>query len=168
VTVRGLPYLCAVVLAAAFAGSAVAKARDRPGTARGLRALGLGHPYRLAAGLVVVEAALALGLLVVAPLAAPAAAAVLAAFTVFLHQRLRAGTTAPCACFGRWGAAPLTAAELLRNGWLLVACAGAALADGPQWPSVGAVAVVVATAALAAASVRLVRRRSSPIPLERP
>jgi hypothetical protein len=141
-----------------FAVSASAKALDRPGTARGLRGLGLPRPYPLAVVLTTVEAALAVGLLAVPSVAAPAAAAVLVAFTVFLRQRLAAGTHVPCACFGRWGAAPLSAADLLRNAWLLVLCGLAVFAPRPQRPSALAAVSVAVGVPLAAGSVTVLRR----------
>ena len=140
-----------------FATAAVAKWRDPAGTARGFRALGVPRPWPAARLVPVAEAAVAVALVVAPSAGATAAVAILAAFSVFLAARVRAGVTAPCRCFGGRSGHDLSWADLVRNLWLLVAGAVAVTAGGPAIPSPLAVAVVVAVGAVAALSVRLTR-----------
>ncbi len=157
---RGLPYLAAVTVGTTFAAAALAKWRDPAGTARGLRALGLSHPWPLARILPAVEAAVAFGLVVAPAGVAPLAVALLVAFTVFLAQRLHAGVRAECHCFGARRTGLLSAADLARNTWLVGAAVVAATGTWPQWPSPAAVLVAVALAATASASTRWLRSRA--------
>lgn len=158
-SVRGLPYLAAVALAGLFLLAATAKWRDPAATARGFRALGVPRPWTAARAVPAVEALLALGLLVRPVLAGPAALALLVAFTVFLALRIRAGVTAACQCFGGRSDASLSWAEVLRNGWLVVAAAVASGGGGPAAPSPAALVAAALWGAVAWASVRALRRR---------
>lgn len=163
-TLRGLPYLAAVVLAGTFLVAAIAKWRDPAGTARGFRTLGVPSPWRTARLLPAVEAALAVGLLLVPAGMALLAAALLVAFTVFLGLRLRAGVSAACHCFGGRGTDPLSPADLVRNLWLIATATVASLGDWPQWPSPAAVLVAGVVALVAVASTRALRGRSTSRP----
>jgi len=152
---QGLAYLAALFLAGVLAVAGVGKLRDRPGTVRSFRALGL--PPGLAAALPVVELVVALGLVVLPGWSAAVALALLAAFTTFLARAVRDGVVAPCNCFGRAGDAPVSSVELVRN--LLLAGVGlvALTASGPQRPSLAAVVgavVAVAVGRLALAKYR--------------
>ncbi len=145
----GLPYVAALLLAAVFAAAAMAKWRDLPGTARSFRALGVPRPSTTARAMPGVEAALAGGLVLVPAGAAMVAVALLVAFTVFLVGRLRAGVTAPCACFGGLGGGRLSWLDVLRNVLLTGVGVVALFAGWPQLPGPGAIAVGVAAALVA-------------------
>ncbi len=116
----GLASIAAVVLAAVFAASAIAKARDIGGTIAGLAALGLPLPGPLTIMTIVVEAALVAGLLLRPGWAGLAAVAVLVAFTVALVEIRQRGNTAPCHCFGARLDTPVGRGELARNGALIL------------------------------------------------
>lgn len=154
----GLAVASAVLLAVLFAAAAAAKFRDPAATARGFRALGVPKPWPLARAVPVVEALLALTLVVTPGPAAVVAVVLLSGFTVFLAGRLRAGVHAPCACFGSRSGRALSVADLVRNLWLIAASAVATTAGPLQLPALGAWAATAAATALAAASVSLVRR----------
>lgn len=157
--VDGLPYLAALVLAAAFAIAAIAKWRDRPGTARAFRALGVPRPWTSARLVPGVEATLAVGLVVTPSGAAGVALALLVAFTVFLVGRLRAGVHAPCSCFGGWGTGSLGPADVVRNGWLLLAALVALGGARPEVPTPLAVVAALLCLTAAVVSIRLVGGR---------
>ncbi len=87
-----------------------------------------------------------------APAGLGLAGAVLATFTVALGRAWRRGVREPCRCFGA-GAAPLSRAQVVRNG-LLTTIAAAGLAAALRWPApsapgAGAAAAGIALAALA-------------------
>ncbi|MCC6435148.1 MAG: methylamine utilization protein MauE [Acidimicrobiales bacterium] len=154
----GLPYLAALVLAALFLLSAVAKWRDLPAAARAFRALGVPRPWTAVRVVPGVEAGLATVLVLAPEGAAMLAFALLVAFTVFLVARLRAGVTEPCRCFGGWGFDRLSWADVVRNGWLLSMAVVAMTGRGPVAPSPGAVLALVAWVGAAVASVRWTAR----------
>lgn len=116
----GLASIAAVVLAAVFAVSAMAKARDVGGTIAGLAELELPLPGPLSVLTIVVESALVIGLLLRPGWAGLAAVAVLAAFTVALVEIRQRGNTAPCHCFGARLDTPVGRGELARNGALIL------------------------------------------------
>jgi uncharacterized membrane protein YphA (DoxX/SURF4 family) len=153
--VTGLAYLAALFLAGVLALAGVAKLRDRPGTVRSFRALGL--PAPLATAVPVVELLLAAGLVVLPGWSAAVALAVLAAFTTFLARAVRDGVAAPCNCFGSTGGAAVSAVELVRNLLLAAVAVVALTAGGPRRPSL--VAVGTAVAAAVAGRVTLVALR---------
>jgi uncharacterized membrane protein YphA (DoxX/SURF4 family) len=148
-----LGYLAALVLAALFAWAGVAKLGARRRTTRTFRALGLPAADTLAVAVPAVELALAAGLVVVPGWAAAGALALLAAFSVFLLQAIRAGVDVGCGCFGSAGTEPVSYVELVRNGLMGIAAAFALTAPRPDAPSLAA--VLVAGAALAIAGVVL-------------
>ena len=112
-----------VVLAAVFAFAAVAKARDRAGTAAGARALGV--PGRATGALAVALPPAELGaaaLLLAPPTArfgAVIAAVLLLFFSAAVGRTLHAGRRPVCHCFGTGATRPIGADTLVRNAALL-------------------------------------------------
>ncbi len=152
----------AVVLAVTFAWAGAAKLGRPAATAEGFADLGLRRPRVLARAVPVVELILAVALLSVPGLGGIVALGLLAGFTFVLARALRQGVPVRCACFGRAGAAPLSAVDLVRNG-LLGSLAGLAAAAGlePHRPSLGAAAVVLVAVILGAVLLFVLRRRAS-------
>ena len=104
-----------VLLAVVFAWAGGAKLADLPGTRAGFAALGLRHADSRAPLVATVEIATAV-LLVAVPLAgALVALGLLVVFTVLIVRLLRAGTTAPCRCFGGIRSHPLAWTDVARN-----------------------------------------------------
>ena len=134
-------YALSIGLALVFASAGVAKLRRPRPTARAFRALGV--PDGLARVVPIVELALALGL-VVAPITAVAAIALLVAFSVVL---VRAEAGVRCACFGSASAEPVSWVQLVRNALLIVAAAIASTAT-PLVPALAAVLVAAGVAAI--------------------
>jgi hypothetical protein len=123
-------WVAPVLLAAVFAFAAGAKLADRPGTEEGFRRLGLGHPDQRAVQVPAAELATAV-LLIAAPVGgALVALGLLAGFTVLLVRRLRAGSTAPCRCFGGVRARAIAWTDVARN-LVLAALAVVTLAVPP-------------------------------------
>jgi uncharacterized membrane protein YphA (DoxX/SURF4 family) len=148
-----------VVLAAVFAVAGVAKLRDPSGTLRDFEGLGLPRARVLVVFVPVVELSVAALLVIVPAAGALGALVTLAFFTTFLVGRLRAGVTAPCACFGSARRDPLSGVEIARN-LALVALAVVALAtDRPVRPTLLDVVVVLAPVLVAAVVLGGVRRR---------
>ncbi|MGI8759129.1 MAG: TlpA family protein disulfide reductase [Acidimicrobiales bacterium] len=163
-----IAYAAALALAAVFAAAAIAKLRRRPTTERAFGALGLASPRALALGVPTAELTLAAGLVVVPAEAGTAALAVLAGFTTFLARSIRRGDALGCGCFGTAQPAPAGITEVVRNGFLAAAAVLAAFARGPVVPGLGAVAVVVAGAAVAVAVLAVVSRREGRWPSPAP
>ncbi|MET0827745.1 MAG: MauE/DoxX family redox-associated membrane protein [Acidimicrobiales bacterium] len=110
-----MAWVAPVLLAAVFAFAGGAKLADRSGTEEGFRSLGLGHPEQRAIQVPAAELATAV-LLVAAPVGgALVALGLLAVFTVLLVRRLRAGSTAPCRCFGGVRARAIAWSDVGRN-----------------------------------------------------
>jgi hypothetical protein len=108
-------WLAPIALAIVFAWAGGAKFADLEGTRDGFRALGLRSPEQRAIQVPAVEVATAV-VLVVAPVGGAIIALVLlAAFTIVLVRLLRAGTTAPCRCFGAVRTRPIGRIDLARN-----------------------------------------------------
>ena len=161
-TAAGFGYASAVLLAVFFAVAAAAKVRDPKATVTSFAGLGLPRSALLAQVVPAVEAVIAV-LLVAAPvLGAPAALVTLAFFTTFLVTRLRAGVRAPCACFGSISDAPLSVANLVGNGFLILLSMAALFATGPQWPTAVDAVVVVGAVAAEIAAYAAVRRAVAP------
>jgi Methylamine utilisation protein MauE len=111
-------WIAPVLLAAVFAFAAGAKFADQGATAEGFRALRLRHANRLAIQIPAVELATAV-LLIVAPVGgAIVALLLLLGFSILLVRRLRAGSEAPCKCFGSTRTRPIAWTDLVRNGVL--------------------------------------------------
>jgi hypothetical protein len=123
-------WVAPVLLAAVFAFAGGAKFADRPGTEEGFRRLGLGHPDQRAVQVPAAELATSV-LLIAAPVGgALVALGLLAPFTVLLVRRLRAGSTAPCRCFGGVRTRAIAWTDVVRN-LVLAALAVVTLAFPP-------------------------------------
>ena len=110
-----MTWVAPVLLAAVFAFAGGAKFADRPGTEEGFRRLGLRHPDQRAVQVPAAELATSV-LLIAAPVGgALVALGLLAAFTVLLVRRLRAGSTAPCRCFGGVRTRAIAWTDVVRN-----------------------------------------------------
>lgn len=157
----GVGYVAAVVLAFAFVRAGVAKVLAPGPTRTSFVALGVPAPVAAARVVPAVEMVLAAALVVVPPVGAAVALALLAFFTTFLAGRLRAGVRAPCGCFGAASAAELSGLDLARNALLGALALAALAADRPTVPRPGHVVLVVATTLLGASGLAVVRRRRS-------
>jgi hypothetical protein len=156
---RDLGMSAAGLLALTFAWAGAAKLGRQEETAAGFADLGLGHAAALARAVPLVELALAVALLAVPAGGGGAALVLLAGFSAVLARALRRGVEVRCACFGRAGGPPLSAAELIRNG-LLAALAALAVAAGlePRVPALVPAAAVVIVAVAAFALLAFVRQ----------
>ena len=159
-SISGLGYTAAVVLAAVFAVAGAVKLNDLDGTARAFEDLGVPRPRAMAAFVPVAELSVVALLLIVPPAGGIGALVTLAFFTTFLVGRLRAGVKAPCACFGSARRDPLSGIEIARNVGLGLLGVAALATDRPVRPSPADVVVVVGAAVLAAALLNLLRRRA--------
>jgi hypothetical protein len=135
-----------IALAAVFAWAGAAKAVDRSTTARSFRALGLPGVVVLTIGVPVAELLLAVGLVLVPPVAAAMAFGLVIAFSVVLGRALRDGVAVGCGCFGTARRGPVSARDLVRNAVLAVVALVVAVAGGT---GPAAVATGVAGAAIA-------------------
>jgi hypothetical protein len=146
------PMLAWAGLGTILLAAAALKAAERTGSTVALAAYGV--PGRLAApawaALVVVEAALAAGIVAGMAVAAYAAGCLLAVFLVVqLGALAQGGAGAPCGCFG--GGGQLSRASAGRTALLAVACAALpVLGPGPDVPLVLTAAVAAAVVVLAA------------------
>jgi hypothetical protein len=158
----GVGYAVSIVLAVVFTAAAVAKLGDRSATREGFAALGLPAP---AAWIVPgIELGLAVVLVASPSWGATAALAALAGLTTFIVLAIRRGVAAPCNCFGRVGAAPMSWVDVLRNGVLAVGAVVALGATHPTRPAPGAWAVAVAGLIAAIAIVIAGGRRRRVLP----
>jgi uncharacterized membrane protein YphA (DoxX/SURF4 family) len=158
-TVAGVGYSAAVVLAALFSTASIAKLRDLPATLTQFTDLGLPRPGVFARIVPLAELALVTLLLVVPAVGAIFAMVTLAFFTTFLIGRLRAGVTAPCACFGATVSSPLSWVDIVRN-LMLMALAGLALmATRPIAPPPIDLLAVLALMLVGSGLLALLRRR---------
>ena len=158
-TASGIGYTAAVVVAAVFAVAGVAKLRDLRTTVEDFERLGLPNPEVFARLVPLAELAVAALLLIVPAAGAIAALVTLAFFTTFLVGRIRAGVTAPCACFGAASKAPLSGIEIARNIGLMVLSAAALATDRPVKPSVADLALVLGLTAAGAGILHRLRGR---------
>ena len=166
-TASGIGYVAAVVVAAVFAMAAAAKLRDLRQTSVDFEALGVPNPEVLARLVPLAEIAVVILLLIVPAGGAIAALVTLAFFTTFLVGRLRSGVTAPCACFGASGKAPLSSIEIVRNAGLMVLSAVALAADRPVRPTLGDIVVVVVPTLVGIGVLHLLRGRRGATPTSR-
>jgi methylamine utilization protein MauE len=145
-----------LALGLAFTLSARAKLADRPAFAAALGDFGVPAGATLSIVLPAVELALALVLVVVRDQAWPAwaALALLGATTGQVMANLSRGRRVPCPCFEVHGERPISAATLIRNGWLI---ALGIVATAPA-TAVRPAAAVLATAALAGTTLVVLRR----------
>lgn len=142
-------YAAAVLLAGVFAWAGASKLLQRDRTTRTFAAFGLPAPSVLSTAVPGIELLLALGLLLIPAVAAYAALALLAAFTTFLVRAVRAGSHVGCGCFGSSSTAPVSSADVLRNGFLGGCALITTFATGPTVPGLGAILLVAAAAAVA-------------------
>lgn len=158
-TAAGVGYCAAVVLAAIFATAAIAKLRDLRATLEQFTALGLPRPGVFTRIVPLAELALVTLLLIVPAVGAIFAMIALSFFTTFLIGRVRAGVSAPCACFGATMSNPLSWVDVGRNIGLFLLAATALIATRPIRPTPADLAAVAAAVGAAAILLRLCRRR---------
>lgn len=157
-SVAGLGYAAALVLAALLVFAALAKATNPDETRRSFRRLGVPNPDGAARLVPLPELAAALLLVVVPAVGGIATLMLLAFFSTFLLGRLRAGVVAPCACFGAASARPLSWLALARNAAMGVLAIAALATVQPVRPSLGDAVVVLAYTAATAAALRVGER----------
>ncbi len=163
-SLAGVGYCAAVVLAVMFAAAAAAKIRDRDGTAAAFATLGVPNPSSAARFLPLPELAAVVLLLAVPFVGALVVLVLLALFTTFIVGRLRVGVVAPCACFGGATSRPLSWVSVWRN-VLMGALALVALgATRPTVPSLADVAAVIVATAAGVLALRVADRRSATRP----
>lgn len=160
VTADGIGYAAAVVLAIVFAMSAIAKLRDPASTAEAFAAIGVPNPESTSRLLPFPELAIVVLLLVIPAGGAIAVLVLLAFFTTFLIGRIRAGVSAPCACFGAASLRPISWLTVARNGALAALALLSLLATHPTRPTVADAAIVVALTAVGAATLRILTTRA--------
>jgi hypothetical protein len=146
VTPDGVGYVAALVLAAIFAVAALSKLRSREATVHSFEELGVPNPASAARLLPFPELAASVLLVVVPAVGGMVVLVLLAFFTTFLVNRLRAGVEAPCACFGAPGGRPLSWLTRGRNAMLAVLALAALLTMRPAMPTPLDVIVVLAPA----------------------
>jgi hypothetical protein len=135
VTPDGVGYVAALVLAAIFAVAALSKLRSREATVRSFEELGVPNPASAARLLPFPELAASVLLVAVPAVGGMVVLVLLAFFTTFLVNRLRAGVEAPCACFGAAGGRPLSWLTLGRNAMLAVLALLSLLTMRPAVPT---------------------------------
>lgn len=158
-TAAGVGYSAAVVLAAIFATAAIAKLRDLRATLDQFTALGLPRPGVFTRIVPLAELSLVTLLLIVPAVGAIFSMITLAFFTTFLVSRVRAGVTAPCACFGATVSAPLSWLDVARNLALFLLATTALVAERPVRPTLLDLAATIAVVCGGAILLRLLRRR---------
>lgn len=146
----GLATVAAFVLASVLGWAGMAKLRRRPTTVSSFAGLGLPRPELLATAVPLTELAVAVVLLLLPRVGAVAAVALLAAFTVFLLSRIRAGASVGCGCFGSARSGPPSVVEVIRNLGLVVLALAAAATDRPAVPALPDVVTVLTTVAAGA------------------
>jgi uncharacterized membrane protein YphA (DoxX/SURF4 family) len=164
-TTDGLGYAAALLLAAIFVLAGASKLRDRDATVRSFRQLGVPGPDSAARLVPLPELAAAVLLVVVPAVGAIVALVLLALFTTFVVNRLRAGVDAPCACFGSTGGAPLSWLTLGRNALLAILAVMSLVTMQPVRPTWIDVLVVWGAAVLATVAMGVVARRRAPTSL---
>lgn len=155
-----LGYACALLLAAVLVRAGAAKLARPAATAASFAALGLPAGPALARAVPFAELLTAAGLLAAPRIGAVVALVLLAAFSALLAGAVRAGTTAPCNCFGSARADPVSRVDLVRNGLLAVLAVASLAATRPVVPR--PLAVVVAAGGFALGAVALRSRRGRP------
>lgn len=157
-TLAGVGYVSAVLLAVVFWTAASAKLRDPDRVASEFEAMGIRSPEVAAKALPVVEFVVAILLAAVPWVGAALALAVLIGFTVVLVRVVRSGAVLSCACFGAMSSQPVSAVDLVRNAALIVA-AIVALGAERIAPAAPDIVLVVGAAAIVAVGLRLRRER---------
>jgi hypothetical protein len=157
-TLAGVGYAAALVLAALLVFAALAKVTSPDETRRSFRRLGVPNPDGAARLVPLPELAAAVLLVAVPAVGGIATLMLLAFFSTFLVGRLRAGVVAPCACFGAASAQPLSWLAVARNAALGVLAVAALAAVHPVRPSVGDAVVVLLYTAGATVALRVGER----------
>jgi uncharacterized membrane protein YphA (DoxX/SURF4 family) len=158
-TAAGSGYCAAVVLAAIFATAGIAKLRDLRATLEQFTALGLPRPGVFTRIVPLAELALVTLLLIVPAVGAIFSMITLAFFTTFLVSRVRAGVSAPCACFGATVSTPLSWVDVVRNILLFLLSCAALIATRPVRPTVADLATTAAAVVCGAVILRVLRHR---------
>ena len=163
----------ALVLACVFAIASFSKLIRPAATAASFAALRLPRPRELAVTVPVVEAVLALSLVVVPEFAGWVAVALLAAFSAVLARAVVTRSSAPCACFGSSGSEPVSSTELVRNVLLAALAVIASGRAGGVVPSLPALVLTTTAFALGRVALGLLDLRrhvgnvwSTPLPGE--
>jgi hypothetical protein len=157
-TVDGVAYAAALLLAAIFAVAAFSKLRDREGTVESFRQLGVPNPEPAAGLLPLPELAAAFLLVLVPAVGGIVVLVLLAFFTTFLVDRLRSGVEAPCACFGASSDRPLSWLTLGRNLLLAVLAVATLFTMRPARPTLVDVAIVAVPTVIATVVLHLANR----------
>jgi hypothetical protein len=161
---NGAATAAAWVLAAVLAWAAVAKALRRDETATSFAALALPRPETLAVVVPAAEVGVVVALVISPAVGGTLALALLLAFSIVIVRALRAGVTAPCACFGARRGDGLSPWDVLRNGMLMALAAIATATVAPVQPSIATFGAVAAIAALAAIVLRHLRHGAAARP----
>jgi hypothetical protein len=143
VTLEGLGYAAALVLAALLVVAAAAKAIAPDETRRSFQQLGVPNPERAARLVPLPEFTAAVLLVVVPAVGGGATLMLLAFFSTFIVTRLRAGVVAPCACFGSASAQPLSWLAIARNAAMGVLAIAALATLHPVRPTIADAVVVM-------------------------
>ncbi len=149
----------AVLLALVLSWAGITKLRSPARTEGSFTAMGLPAPRALAVGVPCAELVLAIGLVVAPAPAALGAVVLLSAFTGVLGVLLRRPEPVACGCFGSAAAAPVGAADLVRNAGLLAAASAALWAEAVTAPTLPAAIAVTSAAASVLMAMGLVRLR---------
>jgi uncharacterized membrane protein YphA (DoxX/SURF4 family) len=156
--VDGLGYACALVLAAVFVRAGAAKLARPAETAAGFAALGVPAAGLLGRAVPFVELLVAAALIAVPRAGGIVALLLLVGFAGLLARAVRAGSQAPCNCFGSARPDPVSSTDIMRDLLLAVLAATSLGATRPTVPSVVDV-VVVALAVGAGAGALAASRR---------
>jgi len=158
VTLAGVGYVSAVLLAVIFWAAGSAKLRAPATVAAEFEAMGIRSPETAAKVLPFLEFGVAILLLAVPWVGAAVALAFLIGFTVVLVRVVRSGAVLSCACFGATSTQPVSWIDLVRNG-LLILTAGFGLFAERISPSAPDIVIVLGATAVAVVALRLQRQR---------
>ncbi|MBX7068265.1 MAG: DoxX family membrane protein [Microthrixaceae bacterium] len=156
-TLGGVGYVTAVLLAVVFWNAGSGKLRDPSRVATEFEQMGIRSPETAAKVLPFVEFGTAVLLVAVPWVGAAVSLALLVGFTVILIRVVRSGAIVPCACFGASSTRPVSVVDLVRNGLLMVAAA-VALAAVREAPSAPDIVAVLGAFAVAVVALRLARQ----------
>ena len=154
----GLGYACALVLAAVFVRAGAAKLARPVETAASFAALGVPAPGLLARAVPFVELLVAAALIAEPRAGGLVALLLLVGFSGFLVRAVRAGSQAPCNCFGSVRADPVSSVDVARDLLFGILAATSLAAPGPTRPSVFDVVVVAVACAAGAGALAAARR----------
>lgn len=157
-TLEGLGYAAALVLAALLVVAALAKAIRPDETRRSFQQLGVPNPASAARLVPLPEFAAAVLLVVVPAVGGIATLMLLAFFSTFIVTRLRAGVVAPCACFGATSTQPLSWLAIVRNVAMAVLAIAALATMHPVRPTLADVVIVVAYVGVVGAVLQIKQR----------